>query len=670
MEQFAKIPSKGRLKSISFEDLDAAISIATPTEAHKALIYVDETNMPDSQAVSLIEAAASLPMIASAYFSILSKLISKYAMKSDAQDIKLAMALHKMLNAHNGSTPYLRDIIARENLGNLSAHRYFSAAALMSRSIPADLADFIVANNGMSAKNYGRSLANRKTLISAVNTLLENGARWIGHTVFPSWKKAIEENGWHSELCSDIENLTSFPPAYLAFVMKDAPDDVKHRTAEKIIFRSQDANEILGILYSKDDAGIGMNIKEGCNMLKRLFSSKSMPTGDKIKVMEAVMMISVDSEEGTNAEAEEANSELLSILASDSDKAAFDYVAGKEWWKYAQVVKELTGNTDRSLDRYAEIKKALDAHPSAWDNVDPAFAAYHKMMRDFSAGGGEGMDLDDDLDALSWMQRSELKKESGKMKDVGRALLMAYLLVTSGISASTAMRWLGVTGKDVKEHPEAAAEAKHVMNTVDSDPNSRRAYDEAMRLRGQMAPRQQTHVVQTAPTRTPAPKPPTAVQTPRQEKMRGGMPSDILRDEKLLAEISDDHSYIASRIGGREYEIIKEAADEYGLTGVQRKLLFSIRIIEHGGPGLEMGVGDGIPNHPARRYAGNFEKSLKLQAQWAAGTIKRNFSGGPAFAQLPAFAQHYCPPNWKNWQRMAYSLLTSRDNERGEMPKA
>jgi hypothetical protein len=87
----------------------------------------------------------------------------------------------------------------------------------------------------------------------------------------------------------------------------------------------------------------------------------------------------------------------------------------------------------------------------------------------------------------------------------------------------------------------------------------------------------------------------------------------------------------------REIEIISEVAREYNLTTHQTKLLFVIRKIENGRPGLEFGVGDGIPKHPARRYAGQFEESLRVQAQWAAGTITKRYKGN-----LQKFAVIYC----------------------------
>jgi len=119
---------------------------------------------------------------------------------------------------------------------------------------------------------------------------------------------------------------------------------------------------------------------------------------------------------------------------------------------------------------------------------------------------------------------------------------------------------------------------------------------------------------------------------------------------------SETLSKLKSRISqmgeGSDWDILSKVADEYGLQGQARQLLYAIRIIENGRPGLEMGCGDGTPNHPARRKAGDHNESLHLQAQWAAGTIKKRFEG-----DIEKFAQIYCNENWENWSKMAKRLI-------------
>jgi hypothetical protein len=116
----------------------------------------------------------------------------------------------------------------------------------------------------------------------------------------------------------------------------------------------------------------------------------------------------------------------------------------------------------------------------------------------------------------------------------------------------------------------------------------------------------------------------------------------------VAGDVPGDVSAIAATMPPEEVRILTTVGREYGLTGDRLRLLFAIRKIENGRPGVEMGVGSDFPGHRARRYAGRFAKSLHLQAQWAAGTIRRRYTG-----DLNAFSQRYCPPNWQNWTRMA-----------------
>ncbi len=93
-------------------------------------------------------------------------------------------------------------------------------------------------------------------------------------------------------------------------------------------------------------------------------------------------------------------------------------------------------------------------------------------------------------------------------------------------------------------------------------------------------------------------------------------------------------------------QILAEVAAEYKLDGDARLLLFAIYHAERGGPGREMG----ILTTAAQRYKGDHAKSLRTQGQWAAGTIKRRFTG-----DLEAFGRRYCPPEAHalnvNWTR-------------------
>jgi hypothetical protein len=123
---------------------------------------------------------------------------------------------------------------------------------------------------------------------------------------------------------------------------------------------------------------------------------------------------------------------------------------------------------------------------------------------------------------------------------------------------------------------------------------------------------------------------------------------------------------IEKHFPAQEIPIMLEVAKEYELNQDETILLFSIRRVENSGMlrinehgkhvtgnsnGMQFGVGDGITGHSARRYAGDFSKSLHLQAQWAAGTIKKRYRG----KSLESFAHRWCPVNQKNWATMVTS---------------
>lgn len=77
-----------------------------------------------------------------------------------------------------------------------------------------------------------------------------------------------------------------------------------------------------------------------------------------------------------------------------------------------------------------------------------------------------------------------------------------------------------------------------------------------------------------------------------------------------------------------ETAIINEVADEYGLVGDARRLLFVIRKIENGAPGREFGV----------LHKKALNRGFRVQCEWAAGTIKKRYAG-----DLRAFAERWAP---------------------------
>lgn len=94
--------------------------------------------------------------------------------------------------------------------------------------------------------------------------------------------------------------------------------------------------------------------------------------------------------------------------------------------------------------------------------------------------------------------------------------------------------------------------------------------------------------------------------------------------------------------------ILKQVAIDYSLSDQEYKLLKTIRLVEQGEPGYEMGVRPAR----ARRFKGDHLKSLKLQAQWAAGTVRKRYNG-----DLRKFAHRWCPENEDHWYNMAKQYM-------------
>ena len=104
-----------------------------------------------------------------------------------------------------------------------------------------------------------------------------------------------------------------------------------------------------------------------------------------------------------------------------------------------------------------------------------------------------------------------------------------------------------------------------------------------------------------------------------------------------------------------EIRILKAVAREYDLDREQTAILLAIRRFENGPAGLELGVGQDIPDHPARRFEDDPDASLRLQGQWAAGTIAKRYYGQKR--DLTAFAKRYCPKNSENWEKAIRSIM-------------
>ena len=101
-----------------------------------------------------------------------------------------------------------------------------------------------------------------------------------------------------------------------------------------------------------------------------------------------------------------------------------------------------------------------------------------------------------------------------------------------------------------------------------------------------------------------------------------------------------------------EWRMIRQIAVNYDLTDEQTWLLAAIRRHENGRPGLEFGVGGPMNSgHRAHRYRDGV-KSFYVQGSWAAGTIRRHFTGDVA-----SFGQRYNPLNARKWTKSVSSLI-------------
>ena len=117
----------------------------------------------------------------------------------------------------------------------------------------------------------------------------------------------------------------------------------------------------------------------------------------------------------------------------------------------------------------------------------------------------------------------------------------------------------------------------------------------------------------------------------------------------------------------QELSVISGVAQQYKLTPEQTKLLFAIRRAENGTQGREFGVL--VPE--AMRFANDPDpmKSFNIQAMWAAGTIKKRYTG-----DLKAFSQRWAPIGASNdpknlnanWLKNIEYFMNSPENPYGQ----
>ena len=108
----------------------------------------------------------------------------------------------------------------------------------------------------------------------------------------------------------------------------------------------------------------------------------------------------------------------------------------------------------------------------------------------------------------------------------------------------------------------------------------------------------------------------------------------------------------AETLPTHEWAMLREVAAQYELSTEATWLLAAIRLHENGRPGLEFGVGGPMNSgHKAHRYRDGVN-SFRVQCAWAAGTIKKRYTG-----DLAAFGKRYNPYHAASWTRNVSAII-------------
>ena len=109
----------------------------------------------------------------------------------------------------------------------------------------------------------------------------------------------------------------------------------------------------------------------------------------------------------------------------------------------------------------------------------------------------------------------------------------------------------------------------------------------------------------------------------------------------------------ATTLPAHEWTTLRQVAAEYGLSAEETWLLAAIRLHENGRPGLEFGVGGPMDSgHKAHRCRDGV-RSFRIQCAWAAGTIKKRYTG-----DLATFGKRYNPYHATAWSKGVASIIT------------
>lgn len=236
--------------------------------------------------------------------------------------------------------------------------------------------------------------------------------------------------------------------------------------------------------------------------------------------------------------------------------------------------------------------------------------------------------------------------EAGILTGFGKSVLYAIILGLLGMPSESFAKSKGITDDDIRTNPNLYELAERIVSTSNFNEKSHKTVEEAIAAL-------KTSGVDTL----------SSIHNPGTI----GSPQAKPKAKSPEQDLANNHSYLKGRLSttqqaqSGDYDIIIKVGKANGLSGMSLKILLAIRVLENGPPGMEMGVGDGNPDHPGRRLSPekvggvkNFshQKSLSLQAEWAAGTIKKRFPTGkmPLKDAVTVLGQRYCelPEKWTN----------------------
>jgi len=359
-----------------------------------------------------------------------------------------------------------------------------------------------------------------------------------------------------------------------------------------------------------------------------------------------------------------------------------NFLAGKDRFN----VDMLTANLKKALQGGRYLFEAINGKPELEKDANPIFMGVYKTVESMPPGHSE-FDLESFGSSSTWLDRARILQEAGLMQSppdfVTKTITLGYLLLMAGLPLGLWASVSGMSKKDMESRPELRETAKNIYLQNDD------MRLKVQTLKGQIQ-RDVEQKEQMAPNKSLSPEKRSPIVSPSPKG--GGTPMSKSKEKQYTSDnVHTDMTTINQRFTTQEslknnMDIITQVADEYKLNPVQRKMLFCIRVLENGRRGCEFGVDDYNLSSPSRRYApervgidvstpagqakwdAQYKKlSLKVQAQYAAGTIAKRLpidkDGKPIIASL---AKRYCPENWQNWFSMMTKLMSQRPTTTSE----